>query len=457
MEAAFFSGLRLDRRLILKAPKQGLPAIAGLMDAVPPGTHFIALKGVYGVNDAPNLWSGRHAQGMLSNGAEESSLDPRTLFWWFSEEHRSHPGTTLIGMVGTHVDDDLVAGNSYWKSSILPRLRKTFHYSKWADGSEPFIHLGRRVTQEPELIRLDQEEYALGLKQIDLPKERRKLQTAPATPAEISALRASNGRMAWLLKTRVDTAAKLLEQQQEAGTATVATVCEHNKLVVQSVRDSHLDMSFVPVRFWDPDFGTFAVSDSSFMNRLEDESEVPAGSEALRTEAQQGYLSLVGNEDEKTGRVYPVNVVLGRTHKARRKTRSTIGAECGAMSEGVNGTEMVRGYFAEILLGRPLVLRPTGYPAVTYEQDIGSVRMTAVTDCRSLYDNLVGTGKRPSEARLALDIGAIKEFEGIFFRWVRTQQMIADLLTKTTAPLYYVLLAVDHVATRVVLSPRREF
>ncbi len=104
-----------------------------------------------------------------------------------------------------------------------------------------------------------------------------------------------------------------------------------------------------------------------------------------------------------------------------------------------------------------MVLRPTGYPAVTYEQDIGSVRMTAVTDCRSLYDNLVGTGKRPSEARLALDIGAIKEFEGIFFRWVRTQQMIADLLTKTTAPLYYVLLAVDHVATRVVLSPRREF
>ena len=49
------------------------------MEAVPPGTCLIALKGVYGVNDAPNLWGGRHAEGILENGATESALAPRTL------------------------------------------------------------------------------------------------------------------------------------------------------------------------------------------------------------------------------------------------------------------------------------------------------------------------------------------------------------------------------------------
>ena len=67
VEAAFLNGLRLDRELILQAPREGLPAIPGVMEAVPGGAYFQALKGVYGINDAPNLWGGRHADGMLEN------------------------------------------------------------------------------------------------------------------------------------------------------------------------------------------------------------------------------------------------------------------------------------------------------------------------------------------------------------------------------------------------------
>ncbi len=111
VEAAFLNGLRLDRELILQAPREGLPAIPGVMEAVPGGAYFQALKGVYGINDAPNLWGGRHADGMLENGATESTLAPRTLFWWFDRRHCQHERVPLIGMVGTHVDDDLFAGN----------------------------------------------------------------------------------------------------------------------------------------------------------------------------------------------------------------------------------------------------------------------------------------------------------------------------------------------------------
>ena len=125
------------------------------MDAVPPGAFFQALKGVYGINDAPNLWGGRHASGMLQNGATESTLAPRTLFWRLDRKHCQHERVPLIGMVGTHVDDDLFAGNEWWTVHVLPALRKTFAYTKWQDGLTPYVHLGRRVSQARNRIILD--------------------------------------------------------------------------------------------------------------------------------------------------------------------------------------------------------------------------------------------------------------------------------------------------------------
>ncbi len=123
-------------------------------------------------------------------------------------------------------------------------------------------------------------------------------------------MRASNGKVAWINKTRMDVASRLPGVQQEVTTATVGTTHEHNKLVAQCVRDSFLTLEFVPVRFWDDDFATLAVSDSSFMNALEAESAVQPGDTPMKIDCQQGFVSVVGNLDDKSGRVHPANVVL---------------------------------------------------------------------------------------------------------------------------------------------------
>ena len=437
VEAAFLNGAELLRTLILRAPRTGFPAIEGVSEAVPPGTLFRCKRSVYGLNDAPNLWGQSHAKGMVDNGGVESKLAPRTLFFWF-DDNADH-GHKLIGIVGTHVDDDLFAGTAWWRSHVLPGIRRTFAYTKWQDGAKPFVHLGRRVTQSPGAIVLDQEEYGLGLKQIEVSKERRAKPKLPATPAEISALRASSGKIAWLLKTRMDISARLCGLQQAVSSATIETMHEHNKLVVQCVRDSWQVLRFVPSPYWHEDFRILAVNDSAFMNCYESIEDLPPGQDPAKIECQQGFVIVAGLVNQSSGKVSPANILLWRSHKGRRKTRSTLGAEAGAMSEGVNAGELVRGVFAEILLGRPLILRPPGWPGCTYEQDIAAVVMVAVTDCRSLYDNLTGIGKRPAEARLLLDIAAIKEFVATIFRWVRTQQMIADPLTKIGAPFHYLL------------------
>jgi hypothetical protein len=73
------------------------------------------------------------------------------------------------------------------------------------------------------------------------------------------------------------------------------------------------------------------------------------------------------------------------------------------------------------------------------EPQLSQIPLVLVTDCKSLYDTLVGVGKRPSEARLVLDIDALKEFSNVSFRWVNTKQMIADPLTKKSASVKHLL------------------
>ena len=64
--------------------------------------------------------------------------------------------------------------------------------------------------------------------------------------------------------------------------------------------------------------------------------------------------------------------------------------------------------------------------AAERDRRLSTVPMMLVTDCKSLYDCLLGVGEKPSEARLALDIDAIKDFVGTVFKWVQTEQMIAS-------------------------------
>ena len=59
-----------------------------------------------------------------------------------------------------------------------------------------------------------------------------------------------------------------------------------------------------------------------------------------------------------------------------------------------------------------------------------------MTDCRDLYDCVTGVGKRPTEVRLLIDIQALREYVETIFRWVATEYMIADCLTKTGVDVY---------------------
>ncbi len=89
----------------LLGPKQGPPETLGLMQRIQPGEYRLALKGVYGMDDAPNSCSGRHARGLMDTGVVHSLLAPRTLFLWIDEKHPANEHVNLTGIAGTHVDN----------------------------------------------------------------------------------------------------------------------------------------------------------------------------------------------------------------------------------------------------------------------------------------------------------------------------------------------------------------
>ena len=68
---------------------------------------------------------------------------------------------------------------------------------------------------------------------------------------------------------------------------------------------------------------------------------------------------------------------------------------------------------------------------------VRAVPMALATDCKSLYDLCKNDGKLPDERRVALDLldvrEGIEEF-GDSFRWVPTDHMLADSLTKRMPP-----------------------
>ena len=119
-----------------------------------------AKKGIYGMNDAPLLWYQEHRDTILSlPGAERSKLCPALFI--FREAGR------VIGLIGTHVDDDLVTGTKEFFENQVAQLRKLHVYGKWQYAEDGFHHCGRHVSkQKDHSIKVSQEDYAAGIEKI---------------------------------------------------------------------------------------------------------------------------------------------------------------------------------------------------------------------------------------------------------------------------------------------------
>ncbi len=115
------------------------------------------------------------------------------------------------------------------------------------------------------------------------------------------------------------------------------------------------------------------------------------------------------------------------SNKIERKVASTLAAEGNGASKAYDRAMWVRAIAYEMEHGRD------GH----WHDMARAVPFCLGTDCRNIYDNCIKPGSVTKEKRVALDLLDVREGVEYFcdkLRWVPTDHMLVDCLTKNMPP-----------------------
>ena len=162
-----------------------------------------------------------------------------------------NPEGSLEGILGAHVDDSITGGSGPCYQAAVDKLRTRFPFRKWRSGTGEF--LGTIYEQHPETKEnsFGQKEYAEHIRPIKIDKERAKRPWLPASPQEISALRAVNGALSWLsTQTRPELSVQTSQSQQCFPQPTVFDLLQANQAVrrARQQADLRITVPYIPSR-----------------------------------------------------------------------------------------------------------------------------------------------------------------------------------------------------------------
>ena len=424
VKTAFLSGEHTDRELYFKPPKEGLPG-------VPAGCLIRVVKGIYGLKEAPRLWYLKAKETLIACGWEELSIAKAVFVC------RNAKGQ-CVGMLVLHVDDACYGGSGPEYDACVAKTRQAFKL-----GSEKewdFEFLGRHVVQHEDYsISVDQHAFVQGLHHIHIPKDRRRNSKGRLTAKEEHDYRSLVGQLAWPARESMPGLSYVVSDlQQRVATATVEDLVACNnalklarEMVAQGLRLEFPvldDVDKEPTLFWtlserkkktlsrdtsNSRLGVAAVHDASFMQQPGEGS-------------QYGYMLLVGPTSlyESSKKCHLLDWSSSKIH---RKVKSTLAAEAAGASRAFDRATYLRCLMCEIERGR----------SPDWNEMVKSVPFALATDCKSLYELCKNDGKLPDDRRVALDLLDVRDglqHYGDEYRWIPTDHMLADALTKRMPP-----------------------
>jgi hypothetical protein len=210
----------IDRTLLLKMPADNPPP------GMEPGEIVLATGSIYGTYDAGRTWY-TYSKGIYaSNRFRESPLEKS---WYI---YRNRHGV-VTGVMHAHVDDILVACNTNDKETMaaLESIRQKLHMTQ-KEGNV-FTYCGKRITQTPTAIYVDQWAAAAAVETISMRKERQRQTEDPLTADERTSYRSVVGQMMYLQTwTRSDMCAVTSLAAQKTEKATIGDILSLNKAVL---------------------------------------------------------------------------------------------------------------------------------------------------------------------------------------------------------------------------------
>ena len=378
IKSAFLQGEKIDRRVILKPP-----------NCVKTNKSWLLKKCVYGLRDASRKWYLKLDKALTQLGLEKLSLDEGVYTWKKNGEFK--------GMVCLHVDDLMYTCDLEFRSQVITTLKKTFLIS--TEGEEKFKYLGLQIKQKPNgSIMVDQTHYVKSLEEPNIDMNMRRRKDDPLSDEEKKELKRFAGQLAWagnICHPEVCFDARMASQNIEE--ATVSDVMQATK-VLRRLKNEPVTINFIPLR---------NIKKCKLVVYC-DASNPKKG----EVTSQEGHVIFLVDE------LGTANVIRWCSKKISRVVPSTFAAESLAMMTAVETAY----YYKEII-----------------EKIFGlkdAIKIVCFSDSRSLVDHLDST-KKALDHRLRIDIARIKEMladrELDSVTWVRSEDQLADCLTKTGA------------------------
>ena len=388
------------RPLYARLPPGGIPGV--------PSDALIEVLGhVYGLNDAPSAWHKTLDAALRQVGFERSRFDP--CLYYMRENGR------LTGIYGIHVDDSATGGQGDRYNQAIAQLQQRFEFRKWRVWDGEFC--GARYTQDQQTfeITMSQAKFCEKLRPLHLNRRRMSERDSELTSDEVRCLRAINGSLNWLsTQSRPDLSTQVSFSQQSFPSPTVQDALNANQAVRRAKQ--HLDMPLV-FRSLNPDrLALMCHSDAAYANGRDGAT-------------QAGYMISFTVQDMNEEQICPWTPGYWKSYRLPRVVNSTLGAEAQAMNTATGMLEWFQLILREALDGHRSL--HTIWTSAKCRQGI------VLTDCKSLYDHLQSKSAPTLEdKRTDLDVVIIRESiakMAASLRWIPTDRMLADSLTKESA------------------------
>ena len=158
--------------------------------------------------------------------------------------------------------------------------------------------------------------------------------------------------------------------------------------------------------------------------------------------SQRGFFLMMCDKGmlDDHNNLHQCHVVAWSSGRIHRVVRSTLSAEAYSCSEALDALFWLRAVVAEVT--------DDNFVAHDYVEAAQRVPAALVTDCRSLWDCITKERVQLSDRRLSLEAAIIRqEAEHCDMKWVRSEQQVADCLTKDLELSYAALVFTSNLWT----------
>ena len=400
IQTAFLRGSRQDGRILgMEPPKEMRMAMK-----LQPWECCELLKSAYGLVNAPLLWYLELKNALLSLGMVVSPFDPCV----FTLPRNDSSG--IHGILGIHVDDGLMAGDSKFLN-LIGQLEQKYPFG--SKSSNDFVFTGIHVHQNDDhSIELDQTKYIEDIEPIHIDRHRRQDPSQSVNENERQGLRGLIGSLQYATtNTRPDLAAKVSFVQSKITIACINDLLEANRILHEAKQSKTTKIVIKSIPLEDLRFVSF--SDASFATRS-------------KSQSQKGCLILAASKQIGEWQASDVSPLMWYSRKIARVVASTLASETYALSGAIDLLSWLRLHWMWLCEPSDLWKKPEEALRRTAEA-------YAVVDCKSLFDLLQKTTiPQCQEYRTMLEALIIKDRikEGIIVKWVHSAAQLADTLTK---------------------------